>query len=428
MFGLGKWASLRVLLSKLFHLPDADTEDVDPLASRSNHSSGEKSPRESTTSGVASKASERRAKNSKKAAAFKTNSADGFDGSSSSSCSHGVNLIYAGTSKVRTEMDASRFVAEVDSAECALGLLILDVWCDYFDHIARYCGRAEKTTPLSEANKDKLYTILVELGEFSTQVRTSLDVSTLVMGPTRKSKSQDMDTLAERGVKRATARLDDLAARVYGVFVACAGSVDESNDLVHDVLDLDGKLEVPAQWISNREESDSQWEKYVQGQLSKAWPLLEAAMRPWGAVTVPKIAVRYSVAQLRCVLAQLTQNLSDVQELGVKLSELEDSAVLRKTLASLSRTLGQVLSHTKILLYARAPSAAGVSPPSLDSVGVVDVNSRQSALWSVVDLLSQPRPGTGPASRKPTEEDALVEVVDHMRRFCSLNAPVSDVS
>jgi len=443
VFGLGKWSYLRTLLSKLFHLPDANEEDnADIMAPHSNHSSGEKSARggdyntssntTSATSGVASKSSQRRAKNTQKAAVLGTNPSAATDENVpvAKASHHGVHKIHAGASKVRTEMDARRVVAETESAECALGLRILDTWGDYFDHIARYHAHAEKKNALGEANKDKLYTLCVELAEFSTQVRTSLDVPSIIMGPARKNKSKDMDTIAERDVKRAASKLEELAARVHNLFVTCADSADESHEFVHDVLDLGAVLQTPAQWAEARDEDTPQYEKYAQDLLSKVWPLLDVALRPWTIGAQSKTAVRFSVAQLQCILARVVQNLSDLEARGVVLKDLEETAALRRVLTNLARVLNRVLSNTKVLLYARAPSAAGLPPasavPAVHEESVeVGILMRLSALSDTIDMLVGSGAGAvTTTAKKRSDGDALVELVDHMRDHCSMELSV----
>ncbi len=503
MFGLGSLPSLRALLSRLFHLPNTSTEETDlHLLPRSNNSSGEKSVRGenyntntnnnnttgNATVGIVAKSSQRKNKISKKASAYTTTTnnpakdfvSEAFDASThpNTTFDHinnkktnlrpGVTIINTNNPIIRTEKDSLRVLAEADSAECAVGLRILDAWIDYMYCVSAHNARntfyqqanfvANRTSRLTG---EVISETLRELHAFAIEVRNSTTVSTLIDGARRNIN--DLDTLAEADAKRAAVRIEELAAAVYDVYVRqCAVITDTQSssksksssmmeeevdfvqtenasekgyDVLYEVFSLDTKLPSPVQWAAQHEEEeeDVPYEKYIQELLAQSVSLLDAALRPWspntGGTTVTTsssvhctvlhsrggVVVRYLLAQLKCILARVTQNLEDVAEKGIVLGELTDTPSLRKSNTNYSRILKTVLHRVKIVLFYRQKS----NEKGDCSDGV---KSEADTLCGLVEaLLGEHTIGnTSTNNKKRTAESRLIDIINHLSLECTV--------
>eukprot|EP01032_Pedospumella_encystans_P029495 gene29495-33307_t len=264
---------------------------------------------------------------------------------------------------------------------------------------------------------------LRELHAFATEVRNSTTVSTLIDGARRNVN--DLDTLAEADAKRAAVLIEELAAAVYEVFVSqcvvtntqmssksmSSSIMDEEMDLIqtesaseigydllYSVLSLETKLPSPTTWAAEREDEEEEvpYEKYIQELLTQSVSLLDAALKPWSLNTGGTIAttsarvhctvvqsrgivvVRYLLAQLKCILARLKQNLEDVAEKKVVLSELADTPSLRKISTNYGRIMKTFLHRVKIVLFYRGNCN--------DKVGLCDAaKSEDETLCDIVE-------------------------------------------
>eukprot|EP01032_Pedospumella_encystans_P019436 gene19436-22095_t len=499
VFGLGSLPSLRALLSRLFHLPTASTEEPD--LPRSNHSSGEKSVRGelhntnnntntnntgNATVGIVAKSSQRKSKISKKASTYTTatnNPTKDFTSESTDIFTHpnttsfgnsnsknanlrpGVSIINTNNPIIRTEMDSLRVLAEADSAECAVGLRILNAWIEYMLCVsAHYQSNTLHNSVNTVTNSATGFTAdvfsdaLRELHAFATEVRNSTTVSTLIDGARRNVN--DLDTLAEADAKRAAVLIEELAAALYDVFVSqCVvtntqissksksssiiddemeliqtESVSEKGyDVLYSVLSLETKLPSPTQWAAEREDEEEEvpYEKYTQELLAQSVSLLDAALKPWSPNTGGTIAttsasvhctalqsrgviiVRYLLAQLKCILARLKQNLEDVAEKNVVLSELADTPSLRKINTNFGRILKTFLHRVKIVLFYRGNVK--------DKVGLSDAaKSEDETLCDIVEalLVEHNNGNTSSSNKKRTAESRLIDIINNLTLEC----------
>ena len=299
---------------------------------------------------------------------------------------------------------------------------------------------------------------LRELHVFAAEVRNSTTVSTLIDGARRNVN--DLDTLAEADAKRAAVLIEELAAAVYDVFVSqCAvtntqmsrksksssimhedadliqteSASEKGYDVMYSVLSLETNLPSPSTWAAERDddEEEAPYEKYTQELLTQSVSLLDAALRPWSPNTGGTIAttsarihctalrsrgavvVRYLLAQLKCILARLKQNLEDVAEKNVVLSELTDTPSLRKINANFGRILKTFLHRVKIVLFYRGNIK--------DKVGLCDAAKSEDEILcdSVEALLVAHNSGsTSSSNKKRTAESRLIDIINSLTLEC----------
>jgi len=377
----------------------------------------------------------------------------------------GVSIINTNNPIIRTEMDSLRVLAETDSTECAVGLRILNAWIEYMlCESAHYQSNTLHNSVNTDTNSavgltvDVVSDALHELHAFATEVRNSTTVSTLIDGARRNVN--DLDTLAEADAKRAAVLIEELAAALYDVFVSqcvvtntqmssksmSSSIMDEDADLketesawekgydvLYSVLSLEAKLASPTQWAAERddEEEEVPYEKYIQELLTQSVSLLDSALRPWSPNTGGTIAttsasihctvvqsrgavvVRYLLAQLKCILARLKQNLEDVAEKNVVLNELADTPSLRKINTNLGRILKTFLHRVKIVLFYRGNIN--------DKVGLSDAAKfDEEALCDSVEalLLAHNSGSTSSSNKKRTAESRLIDIINSLTLEC----------
>lgn len=320
----------------------------------------------------------------RKAAQEKVNSVLAGDSSSSSSSASAT----AGASKVRTANDAKRAIAEVESSECALGMRILSVWCDYIRNIrlAAATPAGSSGTAVTEEEEEMVQDVLQMMFDLASELK-GLKTADPIMGAP-KSKGKAPETTQERDARQTADLLTELCAELFATTHSNADISDASQVTPHrsrghgcdrimqNVLSLEVVLLPFEDWrveqqnkrkpASSSSASPPPAAVYLQGLLKNFQKECESVLGSWHTLSIGESTLCFLMAQLGALLHRVTQCLGSVQdELSVVtddlstgsadvydvLAPLEDSTALQRIHAHVHRLCQSLLTKLRVTLY-----------------------------------------------------------------------------
>ena len=410
VFGLGRPNELILLLRKLFRISDevggAEWTGRNSGGGGSTHNSGEKA------TSAKSKSAQRRAEQQQISEAFRSTETSNNAGGAMAA----TGVVNAGTLKVRTENDARHAIALRRSAECALGLRIVAVWCDYMKHITELIALEGRFDMLVDCSNN-IIALLLDLDQLVATIRSA------------RTKSTKDESVTEKDARYAAAKITELNAELIALLSVqqlqpgvASSQLTYVEEAWQDLLQLSEVFPDFQDWCDVQASRGSPFgvelsQRYVTILIQALHRKLLEVTADWNTLNVADSTLRFLMQRMITVVERAAIVLG--AHTLTSSVEWEEAPALNTAVGKLQKVVLEVLGRMRLSLFAMSTQARVLAQ---SSGGDIERQWKEAAeLVARLHVQNSGGDKKGPGSRR-SREDQLLDVVCALEKKCSLVA------